>query len=111
MPFKISPVLNARHDFVCKIKLMSNSSSIQTCIPSNSFYYRAKLTLSQLLDPLLLSQLVPGACAISTNNRIGSGDVISLLSSGTLILSVGKDTHETLGLPGTKVSKNEDRYG
>lgn len=88
---------------------MANSSSIQTCIPSTAFYYRAKLTLSQLLDPILLAQLIPGASAISTNNRIDSGDVISLLSNGILILSIGKDTHETLGLAGEKVSV--DRYG
>jgi hypothetical protein len=104
-----SSILNARHDFVCRIKLLSNSSIIQNCIPSTVFYYRANLTLSQLLDPLLLAQLVPGACAISTNNRIDSGDVISLLSNGTFIMSCGKDTHETLGLAGEKVSI--DRYG
>ncbi|KAJ2506405.1 hypothetical protein IWW47_001594 [Coemansia sp. RSA 2052] len=66
-------------------------------------YYRATLKLSDVIDPAFISAFVKKntLLALSIGRRIDADDVFAIDGQGTLILSVCKDTYESLGIVGT----------
>ncbi|KAJ2893393.1 hypothetical protein GGI21_005432, partial [Coemansia aciculifera] len=66
-------------------------------------YYRVTLKLSDLIDPAFIASFVKRntLIALSLGRRIDTDDVFAIDGQGTLILSVCKDTYESLGLVGT----------
>ncbi|KAI9209832.1 ribonuclease P 40kDa subunit-domain-containing protein [Polychytrium aggregatum] len=65
------------------------------------FFYRARIGLSFFLQPEILKAIKRGSFrAMNLDAKIDASDVFALLPDGILVLSVEKDTYETLGLVG-----------
>ncbi|KAJ2741605.1 hypothetical protein GGI20_005077 [Coemansia sp. BCRC 34301] len=66
-------------------------------------YYRATLKLSDIIDPAFIAAFVKKntLLALSIGRRIDADDVFAVDGQGMLILSVCKDTYESLGIVGT----------
>ncbi|KAJ2416602.1 hypothetical protein GGF41_005481 [Coemansia sp. RSA 2531] len=67
-------------------------------------YYRVTLKLSDLIDPAFIAAFIKNntLIALSLGRRIDTDDVFAIDGHGTLILSVCKDTYESLGIAGTQ---------
>ncbi|XP_078282701.1 ribonuclease P protein subunit p40 isoform X3 [Rhinoraja longicauda] len=67
-----------------------------------NYYLVKQLPLHELLAPEFINTFVKkGKCyALSYNTRIDEDNVVALLPTGKLILSVDKDTYQELGLEG-----------
>ncbi|KAI8323643.1 hypothetical protein GQ54DRAFT_296603 [Martensiomyces pterosporus] len=67
-------------------------------------YYKATLTLSQLIDPQFIAAYVKKGSlfALSQDSTIDSGDLFAIDGQGTLIMSLGKDSYEEAGLVGVQ---------
>ncbi|KAI9477208.1 ribonuclease P 40kDa subunit-domain-containing protein [Coemansia mojavensis] len=67
-------------------------------------YYHVSLKLSDLIDPGFIANYVRrnALIALSRNRFIDADDVFAIDGRGTLVLSVCKDTYETLGLAGSQ---------
>ncbi|KAI8825190.1 ribonuclease P 40kDa subunit-domain-containing protein [Fimicolochytrium jonesii] len=74
-------------------------------------YYKASLPLSHFLDETFLKNYVRqgGFTALRVNARLDTDDVFAILPTGHLLLSLTKDTYESLGLVG-KASKSGGRH-
>ncbi|KAJ2295656.1 hypothetical protein IWW55_005377, partial [Coemansia sp. RSA 2706] len=78
-------------------------------------YYRISLKLSDLIDPGFIANYVKRntLVALSADRFIDADDVFAIDGRGTLILSVCKDTYETLGLVGRQAKfplQRDTRY-
>ncbi|KAN0063739.1 hypothetical protein ACQY0O_003789 [Thecaphora frezii] len=63
--------------------------------------YLAKVPLSLFLDPIFVTAYIKcGSLTALSLGRIDADDVVCLDGQGTLILSLTKDTYQTLGLTG-----------
>ncbi|KAJ3155314.1 Ribonuclease P protein subunit p40 [Geranomyces michiganensis] len=88
----------------------SLASQITHCLEGRS-YYRAFLPLSFFLQDSIISYIKSGTfLALRADAYIDTDDVFAILPSGLMVLNVGKDTYESLGLPGTesKLSSNRE---
>ncbi|KAJ2493194.1 hypothetical protein IWW37_000844 [Coemansia sp. RSA 2050] len=66
-------------------------------------YYRATLKLSDLIDPAFIAAFIKNNTLLALSpGRIDTDDVFAIDGHGTLILSVCKDTYESLGVVGTQ---------
>ncbi|KAJ2057756.1 hypothetical protein GGI17_005452 [Coemansia sp. S146] len=67
-------------------------------------YYRVTLKLSDLIDPAFIAEFVKKntLIALSLGRRIDTDDVFAIDGHGTLVLSVCKDTYESLGIVGAQ---------
>ncbi|KAJ2851461.1 hypothetical protein IWW36_001100 [Coemansia brasiliensis] len=67
-------------------------------------YFQISLKLSDLIDPGFISNYVKRntLIALCKDRYIDADDVVAIDGRGTLILSVCKDTYETLGLAGSQ---------
>ncbi|KAJ2781122.1 hypothetical protein H4R18_003064 [Coemansia javaensis] len=69
-------------------------------------YFKIRLRLSDLIDPGFVGSYVKQntLLALSANRLIDADDVFAVDGSGKLILSLCKDTYETLGLAGRQAA-------
>ncbi|KAI8899064.1 ribonuclease P 40kDa subunit-domain-containing protein [Globomyces pollinis-pini] len=94
------------------IHIITNSinDTIINNLISNYFWFQCHIPLSFLINPeFIQSHIRYGKCfGLSNHSAMLTDDVVALLPNGSLILSVCKDTYETLGLTGkkSKLSKN-----
>eukprot|EP01127_Copromyxa_protea_P024693 TRINITY_DN9850_c0_g1_i1.p1 TRINITY_DN9850_c0_g1~~TRINITY_DN9850_c0_g1_i1.p1 ORF type:complete len:349 (+),score=44.12 TRINITY_DN9850_c0_g1_i1:125-1048(+) len=82
------------------------------CPPSDTFYL-IKGPLVALLGPDFLSKYAKGLSAILVGSHIDRGIALCFLPTGKLILSLDKDSYETLGLSAAKAkypTKGEGRW-
>ncbi|KAJ3153846.1 Ribonuclease P protein subunit p40 [Geranomyces variabilis] len=85
------------------------AGEITKCI-DGCYYYRASLPLSYFLEDLVLSRIKwGGLIALRADAHIDTDDVFAILPSGTMVLNVGKDTYESLGLAGKESKLPADR--
>ncbi|KAJ1732922.1 hypothetical protein LPJ61_001817, partial [Coemansia biformis] len=69
-------------------------------------YFKIKLKLTDLIDPSFIANYVKGKelVALSAGRLIDADDVFAIDGRGKLILSLCKDTYETLGLAGRQAA-------
>ncbi|KAJ3172145.1 Ribonuclease P protein subunit p40 [Geranomyces variabilis] len=85
------------------------AAEITKCI-DGCYYYRASLPLSYFLEDSVLSRIKWGTfMALRADAHIDTDDVFAILPSGTMVLNVGKDTYESLGLAGKESKLPADR--
>ncbi|KAJ3175105.1 Ribonuclease P protein subunit p40 [Geranomyces variabilis] len=85
------------------------AAEIAQCI-DGCFYYRASLPLSYFLGDRVLSHIKAGNfMALRADAHIDTDDVFAILPSGVMVLNVGKDTYESLGLAGKESKLPADR--
>ncbi|KAJ2501360.1 hypothetical protein GGH96_001969 [Coemansia sp. RSA 1972] len=90
------------HAFNHQITIISQSTNIQATLEKYiGPYYTITLKLSDFIDPAFISTYIKRntLVALSANRFIDADDVFAI-DGQKLILSVGKDTYETLGLVG-----------
>ncbi|TPX67249.1 hypothetical protein SpCBS45565_g03965 [Spizellomyces sp. 'palustris'] len=78
------------------------------------FYYKASVPLSFFIQPDFVNNYIRkgGFTALRSNAKADIEDTFALLPSGRLVMSVKKDTYETLGLVGrpSKFGDKGNRY-
>ncbi|KAJ2803684.1 hypothetical protein H4R20_002795 [Coemansia guatemalensis] len=80
-----------------------NTIDVQKTLPKHvGWHYRIMLKLSDLIDPAFIANYIKRntLIALSSNGFIDANDVYAIDGHGKLILSLCKDTYETLGLTG-----------
>ncbi|KAJ2571335.1 hypothetical protein GGH19_004950 [Coemansia sp. RSA 1807] len=90
------------HPFNHQISIISQSTTVrETLAKYIGSYYNVTLKLSDFIDPAFISNYIKRntLIALSSNRYIDADDVFAI-DGQKLILSVGKDTYETLGLVG-----------
>ncbi|KAJ2883688.1 hypothetical protein H4R27_002588 [Coemansia aciculifera] len=91
-------------NYRCTI-IAPESADIEQLVKAHAnCYYRVTLKLSDLIDPAFIAEFVKKntLIALSLGRRIDTDDVFAIDGHGTLILSVCKDTYESLGIVGTQ---------
>ncbi|KAJ2665016.1 hypothetical protein IW148_001773 [Coemansia sp. RSA 1199] len=89
------------HPFNHQISIISQSTTVQTLEKYIGPYYQITLKLSDLIDPAFIANYIKRNTLIALcSNRFIDADDVFAIDGQKLILSVGKDTYETLGLVG-----------
>ncbi|KAJ2082617.1 hypothetical protein H4R24_001447 [Coemansia sp. RSA 988] len=80
-----------------------NTIDVQKILPKHiGWHYKITLKLSDLIEPAFITNYIKQntLIALSSNSFIDADDVYAIDGQGKLILSLCKDTYETLGLTG-----------
>ncbi|KAJ2454206.1 hypothetical protein EV183_001691 [Coemansia sp. RSA 2336] len=92
---------NYRLSIIAPTTVTTVQQTLTKCIGP---YYQISLKLSDLIDPGFIANYVRRntLIALSRNRLIDADDVFAIDGRGMLVLSVCKDTYETLGLAGSQ---------
>ncbi|XP_072169011.1 ribonuclease P protein subunit p40-like [Diadema setosum] len=80
-------------------------------LAGDSFVRVEEVPLTTFIQPAFIKDIICGGwiSALSVNDQLDTGDVVALLPSGTLVLSLTKESFQELGLDGRPSQFNRTR--